>query len=514
MLLAVRCVIGTVNIHDLHSNPLVVVSLGKAKITMGHVRILHPIELAGIGRAINGVNEQVTRYQLECRKNTPPCPALGVIVHRCAALQDTFRKIMPSYSRQKRWDTIGTVWKWIAGTPDAEDLKTINSSMNSLIKENNRQVFINEKMNEKLAILTNMTKTILSINKPDPLYTTILISNINALQSLVENLQEAIILAKHGIPSSKLLSMRDYEAMTMFLQQHAITVSSFEEMLSEANVKVAMNRTHVTYMTIVPKQSAKPFDYLYIESVTRNKTRISITNHNILRNETHVLQSNRPCLEGNNNFICESAQLEAANECISKLVQGKHASCTFEHVYSSRKIKQTSRDILLISDSLVELSASCNNNTQILKGSFLIQYHDCKLVIDGEEFENYDSIQSTNHYSPLTGLLVNVEQILDKPELEHLQSLAIEHRKTLKTLTLQNNSLSFKLNVFSSLGSAAILACGIALCTLFLRCNRISVKMTEAAKTSTSTETPPETSDKRRKELETYLDTPTPLRQL
>lgn len=66
-------------------------------------------------------------------------------------LYDTYMKLAPivnthihTHTRTKRWDTIGTVFKWVAGTPDADDLRLINSSMNSLIVETNKQILINQ----------------------------------------------------------------------------------------------------------------------------------------------------------------------------------------------------------------------------------------------------------------------------------------------------------------------------------------------------------------------------------
>jgi len=49
----------------------------------------------------------------------------------------TLSKIMPK--RQKRGiNEIGTLWKWIAGTPDHDDFITVQNKIDNLIENNNK----------------------------------------------------------------------------------------------------------------------------------------------------------------------------------------------------------------------------------------------------------------------------------------------------------------------------------------------------------------------------------------
>jgi len=41
---------------------------------------------------------------------------------------------------------IGTVWKWLAGTPDHDDFIKIQNKIDELIKNNNKQFIINSKL--------------------------------------------------------------------------------------------------------------------------------------------------------------------------------------------------------------------------------------------------------------------------------------------------------------------------------------------------------------------------------
>ena len=105
----------TIQIHDLTNNPLAIIPLGKAKIRTGHIRIIHPIDLTQISQTINNVNDDI-------QNNPSTNPLYELIQIKNQKLYETFLKIKPNNIRQKRWDTIGTVWKWIAGSPDVHDL--------------------------------------------------------------------------------------------------------------------------------------------------------------------------------------------------------------------------------------------------------------------------------------------------------------------------------------------------------------------------------------------------------
>jgi len=53
-------------------------------------------------------------------------------------------QILPS--RGKRGiNEIGTLWKWTAGTPDHDDLITVQNKNDDLTKNNNNQFVINSK---------------------------------------------------------------------------------------------------------------------------------------------------------------------------------------------------------------------------------------------------------------------------------------------------------------------------------------------------------------------------------
>ena len=523
----------SIQIHDLTNNPLAIVPLGEARIKTGHIRIIHPIDLIQIGKTISNVNRDI-------QNNPSTNPLYELIQIKNYRLYETFTKIKPLTRRPKRWDAIGTAWKWIAGNPDAEDLRMINSSINSLILQNNKQILINEAMDKRIQEITDITNAVLRIenertkNHSLEINQLIVLSNLDSLQNQVETLEEAILMAKHGIPSSKLLSMKDFTKIATFLQSHEIEITTFEELLSQSQAQVMLNNTHIIYMLKVPQVSTVSFEYDYIDSIIRSTKRISLNRNYIIRNDTHVYEMSQPCEVQNKYFLCEMSQLERSDDCIHRLTTGRHSNCTFEKVYSGGLVKRINDGTILINDAVVEVSSNCTNFSQTLNGSFLIQFTDCNIHIDGELYANSEITIPGRVYFPTTGLLASEIRVLDFPPAEYLQNLTIQHRDKLQLLNLQNHSLSWKLNLFGSLGLSTVflIICIMAVFCYFSRYNHksdITVKFNKADEVITMEKpeqsfsidkhTPlitktKELSDERKKELQAFLDAPTPLRPI
>lgn len=495
-----------------------------------------------IGNTIANINTEIIN-------NPSRNPLYNLMQIKNQKLYETFLKLKPFTRRHKRWDTIGTVWKWIAGNPDAEDLRIINSTFNSLISQNNKQVMINEAISKRINEVTYITNQILkkekerSKNYSLEINQLIILSNLDSLQDQIETLEEAILMSKHGIPSSKLLSMKDFNTIAAFLGRHDVHVNSFEELLSQSAAQVTLNDTHVIYMLKVPQLSKTEYEYDYIDSIIKNNQRILINQNFIIKNSTNVYQLNEPCEEQNNYHLCEETQLNIANECITKLIKGQHSNCIFEKVYFNGIIKPINKGTVLINSATIELSSNCSNSNQLLNGSFIIQFEKCSIRINGELYENIDFEIPGRPYLPTTGLIANSDFVIDEPPEEYLQNLTLEHRDTLKTLTLQNNSLTWKLHLFGSFGLTIPIVIILVTCVycylsrrqktdIIVAYNATEEKVKimdqeqeqpeqlnekkEPAQTFVElpVESSPEISEQREKGIQSFLNTPTPFRTI
>lgn len=506
-----------IQIHDLNNNPLAIVSIGKAKTRLGYVRILQPIEFAQLKGIVDNFNNLVN---LKIYNNQ----LYRLLQSKNVLLRHTFSKLSPLPKRRKRWDSIGTLFKWIAGTPDAEDLRIINSTMNKIINENNNQVFINHAINGRIFQISQLTNELIQLDHKSQQQHDIeinlltIISNIDAIQQQLENLEDAILLAKHGIMSSRIISIKDYIKIKGFLEGHQMKVSSYEDLLSKATTQIAMNTTHIVFIMKIPQLSLETYDFEFIDSLIQNQKRISLGSHFILKNETHVFETKEKCTKDNDLYICNSETMNLSNECIKNLINIQHANCTYEKAYSNGTIKHLTDDMILLNNVNITLQSNCSNNTQILKGSFLIQFEQCNLQLGNNQFSNFIMEISSKSYRPTTGLIAMEQDIIDRPTPEYIGNLTLQHRNMINHVYLKYKSLKWNSTIFGTISiSITLIVASITLLYIFLtkkitKANievDVSIKTPSAPEDSPAKSPYPDVSDERFKELLNYINMPT-----
>lgn len=517
-----------IELHDLNKNPIAVITLGEAKIKTGYMRIIQPIDLFKIYEIIMNFDNLV-------KNNTYNHQLYRLLNARNNLLYQTYLKLIPLQHRTKRWDNFGRIIKWIAGTPDADDLRIINDTMNNLIENNNQQIIFNEALNSRISQLNQVTTELLQLDLKSKQRHVIEINlltillNIDAVQHQIEVLEDAILLAKNGIPSSRILSMKDFFKLKTFLQRQHIHVSSYEDLLTKATAQIALNNTHVMYMLKVPQISTEVYEYEYVSPLIQNQSRIYVESNYYISNKSHIFEISDQCKEDLEYYLCDSEFIKPSNPCINNLIQLQHANCTYEKVYSSGIIKRINDATILLNNVNLTLKSNCNNNTQVLEGSYLIQFDQCDLYLDNHQFSNYFMEMSSKSFRPTTGLTALETHIIEKPTLEYLGNLTLKHRSLLQHVYLENNSVKWKLTMFGTISiSTTVLFASIILIYIVLvrKSNRTKVEVNLSTSTEASapediemapipTKSPyPDISDKRFQELVNYLNTPTSARPI
>lgn len=118
-------------------------------------------------------------------------------------IKNNIKQLKPR-QRPKRWDALGRAWKWMSGSPDADDLEIITKSMNEVVDNSNKQITINDDVFKSLDNLTEITNYLFNITEKNSKHISEesrvlnLILNLDIINQEIENIQEAIILAKLG----------------------------------------------------------------------------------------------------------------------------------------------------------------------------------------------------------------------------------------------------------------------------------------------------------------------------
>lgn len=90
--------------------PIVAFDRGTARIIKGTHYYIHHFKVLEMQ---NEINSMVSAFNVEETQFTP------IITAQFEHVTEMLKTLIPR--RQKRWDTVGTVWKFIAGSPDAND---------------------------------------------------------------------------------------------------------------------------------------------------------------------------------------------------------------------------------------------------------------------------------------------------------------------------------------------------------------------------------------------------------
>lgn len=441
-----------VHVHDLGQNPLGVVTMGEARISNSYLRILHKIDMNVIQDAI----EQVQSIVQERAFNDD---LLGPLIRlKVRKLNETHKKLKPAKSiRKKRWETLGSAWKYISGSPDAADLRIINVTTNSLIEQNNEQIQINRQFESRiLNMSTSLSLFISSVSNEiiDRMNSVNLLFNIDELITHLETIEEAVTLARANIPSSRLITAQELQLARTFITDNHFGLDSPNDILDVASAYIIHNAQQIIYVLKIPKIKAINYELYYIEPIIHNGSKIHIQSNYLLKGiKSYSLQSLCPKLK--NLYICSSSQLKSADPCITTIISGNSADCPMEKTYGQNHIKRIDEVNIIISDGNITISSNCLEQPKKLIGSFLIQVANCSLYIDGEEYVNLDISIPVKSFIPTTGLKVNATKIINRIPLEYLQTFHLEHRETLRKLNLTTDNIHGRLNVFKwlSLGS-------------------------------------------------------------
>lgn len=367
--------------------------------------------------------------------------------------------------RAKRWEQLGSIWKYISGSPDAEDLRIINSTSNSLIQQNEKQIKINHifedriyNMTRKLNEVTSKLNDISEESRKDFRLVGLLFSLDEFIQQL-EDLEEAIVLAQRNIPSSRIINADEMTRIHHLLEGNGI----FAGALDFASAYVVLSKESIAYILKIPRIKNAIYDLNFIEPVISNNSRISLlTNYYLQGQSSFALKS--LCATNRNLYICPSTQLEPISSCIQQLMKGEPTRCPMERTYSNNIIKRVDDSNIIINDAEVTLTSNCSLNNRKLKGSFLVQFTNCTLFINDEMYSNVNKEIRLASFTPTTGLKVNSTTLIDKFPIEYLQRLHLEQRDHIDSINLKTDNIHWKLKLFgwTSFGFGSIISITVA----------------------------------------------------
>lgn len=294
-----------------------------------------------------------------------------------------------------------------------------------------------------------------------------LLLNIDELNQQIETIGEAITLARWNIPSSRLISLKELTVAQTMLKEQGLDIATAESVLEITRAYVITTKNSIKYILRIPRLTNEIYSFYQIEPIISNGTRIHLE-ANYYLNGTTPYSTRSTCDRKIDQFICHSTQLESPSKCIQKLMSGSSAHCPMEKIYGRNIIKRINDATIIINEADIVLKSNCSMHNNRLEGSYLIQFSECAILLDGEQFTNTNVEIPSKAFIPTTGLKVNTTNTVDRIPLEYLQVLHMAHRDNIHHLNLTNDSIHTKIQLlhwisFGSLSVSTLVVIGITL---------------------------------------------------
>lgn len=352
------------------------------KIQKGLIKIIHPIDLAKIDEIIMKLTK------LSYHIVSPKSSFYEIITHKMKEVHDNLYQLTPQrHHRRKRWDALGTAWKWLAGNPDADDLRIIDGTMNELTVSNNAQFTINERVNERLMLMANdinglVNATYRQNEISEDMEALKLMLNFNMVNEILQKLQDAVIGSKIGLPSNKIFTVEEINTIKNLLVDQDIKIDFLDEVFGYVKPKLATNGSSLIYILEIPQTEREAAKILTIYPLNINGTTIAKYPNHLVQYKDKIFLTTNP-----DSHLQRFDYLEPFNDdCIHPLVVGTKSTCDVVKEADTQTRWIAEGTILLTNAKKEVLTTTCGPESQTLNGNFLLTFRNCSLTLQNETF--------------------------------------------------------------------------------------------------------------------------------
>lgn len=347
-------------------------------------------------------------------------------------IERLMRMLQQPIRNRRSIDFIGSGIKFIAGVPDHQDFLILQSEENELVRANNRQIDINNALQDKI---DEITDRINNLNNLDSHQTTefqtmtMLMTRRNRIiiDNLTNNLH-SILFAKINLVNPLMFNSEELEMIT--LKEHIFT--PINDLLSVSNVKMYYQNELLVYLIKIPKV-AEICKFYEIALVAHNNKILDIKT-NLTANCNGKYYPLNNCKKALSYSYCNVDHNEF---CVVELLNNHTARCPTTSSYHLEKIVEI-RDGLIIArdDNTIvqegEPSISVN-------GTFLISFKD-EITVNGKSFTS-NNPKNTIQFLPPKTTILNETEFREKLSLPYLHRMHIVNNQKIE---------EFKINLETS----------------------------------------------------------------
>lgn len=358
--------------------------MGTAKLQTGTFRIIHVIEL----EAYEIILEDIRLQMGNLNESDPNYP---IISHQITQITNQLSILKPRINRNPRsLNFLGSAWKWLAGSPDHDDFQILKSQSYRLLKNSNKQVVINQAYTKRINKLTNVTNEVMNLLRSNTVlknqYTLDLKYKLDVIKEELTNIEYALLWAKNDVVSSFILSNSELKIVKERFEESNIPFINLEEALNFSEIKIASDKKTILYIISIPTTEKYICKKLLIKPVKYNNKIIKLQYENVLTCESEMYGIKKHCKTYNELTVCNRDEIVnlSAENCIRKLILGKPSSC--EEINNQHV--PTVEEIQLGTLFLNQFNGSITTENEVVNitGTFIIQFHNASITINGQEF--------------------------------------------------------------------------------------------------------------------------------
>lgn len=353
-----------------------------------------------------------------------------------------------THHRQARSiNMLGSALKVITGTPDFDDFEELRFAQQTLQTNNDKQVIINQQIEQKINKLTKAINDIQNSVRhsgENNAYLFNLLNNRNKVMiGELDNLSMSMILGKLGIINPIILNSEEVESV---LRAEKMNEFSINEIITNSKFRIRQNNNIIEILIKYP---------IIYEAC--NKIRIFPVVHNkkILTLESNLVAK----CNGNYKIVKCNSDMDPTfcretfehSSCLGSLLNNNSASCKSSSSHQIEQITEISDGVLLINEGFARIK-ELGKPPIFVNGSFLITFKD-SVEVNSTLFTNKKSKVFVGPNMP-SAHKVNVtghSQALSLPYLHEL------HLKNLDTIASMRRSVEKHSYVFSSVIFMAVM---------------------------------------------------------
>lgn len=431
-----------VQILDYTNSQLISVHLGQTRLQNGNFKLIHVLNLTDYEQITHNLNVEINKNSLKSSTNLP------FILHDIIQIKNLLERIKPRHKRSI--NAMGTIWKWIAGTPDHEDHQIVVNKMNGLLTNNERQRIINRDSIERINVLTNTTNQILkTVKSLEQVHKTIEDTIINKLKIIKDellNIEYALQWARVGVINSFILSENEILEAKTFLDNEKFPYNNLEEALGFASIRIATDESTILYIVNLPVIDKDVCEKILIKPVKKHQTIVKINSEEIIKCNNKFYEIEKNCNQFNDLSICSKNNLLDISEtnCIPPLLNSKKHDCIIINNQHVPSVQELSKGMLFLNQFEGFLEISGNKSYQ-LSGTYIINFHNDTITVENKTFISREltTLNPLPAVLQLSNINSTTQEVLSLEMMKELQTTNVDELDLIST----KGNIMFSLNL-------------------------------------------------------------------